>query len=167
MKKLIFAALFALVATAASAQNYIVVNSEKVFKSITAYNNAISELDKLAQSYQSQVDQKFEEVEDLYNTYQQQKAQLSTSTRQSFENAILAREKEATDLQESLFGDEGTLMKKRIELIKPIQERVFAAIEAYAKEIGAEVVLDSSNNPTLLYNAASVERTQQIINRLK
>ncbi len=167
MKKLIFAALFALVATAASAQNYIVVNSEKVFKSITAYNNAISELDKLAESYQSQVDQKFEEVEDLYNTYQQQKAQLSASTRQSFENAILAREKEATDLQESLFGDEGTLMKKRIELIKPIQERVFAAIEAYAKEIGAEVVLDSSNNPTLLYNAASVERTQQIINRLK
>lgn len=167
MKKLIFAALFALVATAASAQNYIVVNSEKVFKSITAYNNAISELDKLAQSYQSQVDQKFEEVEDLYNAYQQQKAQLSTSTRQSFENAILAREKEATDLQETLFGDEGTLMKKRIELIKPIQERVFAAIEAYAKEIGAELVLDSSNNPTLLYNAASVERTQQIINRLK
>ncbi len=167
MKKLIFAALFALVATAASAQNYIVVNSEKVFKSITAYNNAISELDKLAQSYQSQVDQKFEEVEDLYNTYQQQKAQLSASTRQSFENAILAREKEATDLQETLFGDEGTLMKKRIELIKPIQERVFAAIEAYAKEIGAELVLDSSNNPTLLYNAASVERTQQIINRLK
>ena len=167
MKKLIFAALFALVATAASAQNYIVVNSEKVFKSITAYNNAISELDKLAQSYQSQVDQKFEEVEDLYNAYQQQKAQLSASTRQSFENAILAREKEATDLQESLFGDEGTLMKKRIELIKPIQERVFAAIEAYAKEIGTEVVLDSSNNPTLLYNAASVERTQQIINRLK
>lgn len=167
MKKLIFAALFALVATAASAQNYIVVNSEKVFKSITAYNNAISELDKLAESYQSQVDQKFEEVEDLYNTYQQQKAQLSASTRQSFENAILAREKEATDLQESLFGDEGTLMKKRIELIKPIQERVFAAIEAYAKEIGAEMVLDSSNNPTLLYNAASVERTQQIINRLK
>lgn len=167
MKKLIFAALFALVATAASAQNYIVVNSEKVFKSITAYNNAISELDKLAQSYQSQVDQKFEEVEDLYNTYQQQKAQLSASTRQSFENAILAREKEATDLQETLFGDEGTLMKKRIELIKPIQERVFATIEAYAKEIGAELVLDSSNNPTLLYNATSVERTQQIINRLK
>lgn len=167
MKKLIFAALFALVATAASAQNYIVVNSEKVFKSITAYNNAISELDKLAQSYQSQVDQKFEEVEDLYNTYQQQKAQLSASTRQSFENTILAREKEATDLQETLFGDEGTLMKKRIELIKPIQERVFAAIEAYAKEIGAELVLDSSNNPTLLYNAASVERTQQIISRLK
>lgn len=164
---MIFAALFALVATAASAQNYIVVNSEKVFKSITAYNNAISELDKLAQSYQSQVDQKFEEVEDLYNTYQQQKAQLSASTRQSFENAILAREKEATDLQETLFGDEGTLMKKRIELIKPIQERVFAAIEAYAKEIGAEMVLDSSNNPTLLYNAASVERTQQIISRLK
>lgn len=167
MKKWIFAALFALVGVVASAQNYIVVNSEKVFKSITAYNNAISELDKLAQAYQDQVEQKYEEVEELYNTYQQQKASLTSTTRQSFENVILTREKEAGELQESLFGEEGALMKRRIEMIKPIQEQVFAIIEAYAKEVGAELVLDSANNPTLLYNAASVERTQQIINRLK
>ena len=58
-------------------------------------------------------------------------------------------------------------MKKRIEMISPIQKRVFAAIETYAKQAGADLVLDSANNPTLLYNNPSVERTQQVIEALK
>ena len=167
MKQLIFTVALLLMGIAATAQNTIVVNSEKIFKSIAAYNTAIAELDKLAEQYQQQVDTKFAEVEELYNKYQSQRAQLSAATRQNFEQVILQKEQEATEFQESLFGQEGTLMKKRVELIKPIQERVFKAIEAYAKQVGAEVVIDSSNNPTLLYNTASVERTQQLIDSLK
>ncbi|MBO5189135.1 MAG: OmpH family outer membrane protein [Alistipes sp.] len=167
MKQLIFTVALLLMGIAATAQNTIVVNSEKIFKSIAAYNTAIAELDKLAEQYQQQVDTKFAEVEELYNNYQSQRAQLSAATRQNFEQVILQKEQEATEFQESLFGQEGTLMKKRVELIKPIQERVFKAIEAYAKQVGAEVVIDSSNNPTLLYNTASVERTQQLIDSLK
>ena len=59
------------------------------------------------------------------------------------------------------------LMKRRVALIKPIQEKVFAAIEAYAKQTGAEVVIDSSNNPTLLYTAPSAERTDEVNKSLK
>lgn len=167
MKRLILIAAFLLTAGALSAQNYIIVNSEKVFKSVEAYNTAISDLDSLAKQYQEQVDAKFDEVETLYNNYMAQKASLSASARQAREALILAREKEAQQFQESLFGQEGILMKKRIELIQPIQKRVFAAIEAYAKQAGADLVLDSSNNPTLLYNDPSVERTQQVIEALK
>lgn len=167
MKKLIFAALFILAGSAAMAQNYIVVNSEKVFKSLDSYNKAISELDQLAESYQKQVDAKFEEVENLFTTYERQRNSLSSAARQSFENQILQKEKEANEFQESLFGQEGTLMKRRIALIKPIQEQVFAAIESYAKATGAEVVIDSSNNPTLLYTAPSAERTDEVIKQLK
>ena len=165
MKRLI--AAFLLTAGALSAQNYIIVNSEKVFKSVEAYNTAISDLDSLAKQYQEQVDAKFDEVETLYNNYMAQKASLSASARQAREALILAREKEAQQFQESLFGQEGVLMQKRLELIQPIQKRVFAAIEAYAGQAGADLVLDSSNNPTLLYNNPSVERTQQVIEALK
>ena len=143
------------------------MNSEKVFKSVEAYNTAISDLDSLAKQYQEQVDAKFDEVETLYNNYMAQKASLSASARQAREALILAREKEAQQFQESLFGQEGVLMQKRLELIQPIQKRVFAAIEAYAGQAGADLVLDSSNNPTLLYNNPSVERTQQVIEALK
>ena len=161
MKRLILIAAFILTAGTLAAQNYIIVNSEKVFKSVAAYNKAISDLDELAKQYQEQVDAKFAEVEALYNAYMNQKASLSATTRQTRENAILAREKEAQTFQESLFGNDGALMKKRI------QKKVFAAIEAYAKQAGADVVLDSANNPTLLYTNPSVERTQQLIDILK
>lgn len=167
MKRLILIAAFVLTAGTLSAQNYIIVNSEKIFKSVDAYNTAISDLDKLAKQYQTQVDAKFAEVESLYNNYVSQKTTLSSAARQVREDTILTKEKEAQEYQESLFGQEGTLMKKRVEMITPIQKQVFAAIETYAKQAGADVVIDSANNPTLLYTNPSVERTQQVIDALK
>ncbi|MBE6181744.1 MAG: OmpH family outer membrane protein [Rikenellaceae bacterium] len=167
MKRLILLAILLLSSSAIMAQNYIVVNSEKIFKSIAAYNQALTSLDELAKQYQSQVDSRFAAVEQLYNNYVAQKAMLSATARQTREEAILAKEKEAQQFQESLFGNEGALMKKRLELIQPIQQRVFAAIEAYAKQVGADMVIDSSNNPTLLYNNAKIDRTQQVIETLK
>ena len=167
MKRLILIAVFVLTAGTLAAQNYIIVNSEKVFKSIDAYNTALSTLDKLAEQYQDMVDAKFAEVETLYNNYMNQKASLTAATRQTRENDILAKEKAAQEYQETLFGNDGTLMKKRIEMIEPIQKQVFSAIEAYAKQVGADVVLDSANNPTLLYTNPRVDRTQQFIDVLK
>lgn len=167
MKRLILIAAFVLSAGTLAAQNYIIVNSEKVFKSIDAYNTALSTLDKLAEQYQDMVDAKFAEVETLYNNYMNQKASLTAATRQTRENDILAKEKAAQEYQKTLFGNDGTLMKKRIEMIEPIQKQVFSAIEAYAKQVGADVVLDSANNPTLLYSNPSVDRTQQVIDVLK
>ena len=163
MKRLILIAVFVLTTGTLAAQNYIIVNSEKVFKSIDAYNTALSTLDKLAEQYQDMVDAKFAEVETLYNNYMNQKASLTAATRQTRENDILAKEKAAQEYQETLFGNDGTLMKKRIEMIEPIQKQVFSAIEAYAKQVGADVVLDSANNPTLLYSNPSVDRTQQVL----
>ena len=66
MKRLILTLMAVVAATAASfAQNYIVVNSEKIFKAIEAYNTAITELDQLAEGYQKEVDAKFKAVETL------------------------------------------------------------------------------------------------------
>ena len=126
MKRLILIAAFVLSAGTLAAQNYIIVNSEKVFKSIDAYNTALSTLDKLAEQYQDMVDAKFAEVETLYNNYMNQKASLTAATRQTRENDILAKEKAAQEYQETLFGNDGTLMKKRIRFFprsKPMPNR--------------------------------------------
>lgn len=168
MKRFFLIALFAVAAAGTlSAQNYIIVNSEKVFKSLDAYNSAINELDNLAEQYQNQVDAKFAEVETLYNNYMSQKTSLSAAARQSRETSILTKEKEAAEYQERIFGAEGTLMKRRLELIQPIQKKVFDAIASYAVKVGADMVLDSANNATLLYNAPKVDHTQQLIEALK
>lgn len=167
MKRLILFAAALLAAGTLAAQNCIIVDSEKIFKSIDAYNQAISDLDDLAKQYQEQVDNRFQEVETLYNNYMNQKASLPATTRQVREQAILDKEKEAQQFQESLFGQEGTLMKKRLELIQPIQKKVFDAINAYAQSHGYDLVLDSASNPTLLYNAPKLDQTEGVIKSLK
>ena len=167
MKRLILTSLLLLSVTVLAAQNYIVVNSEQVFKSIDAYNKALTELDELARQYQQQVDNRYTVIEQLYQSYVAQKASLTAAARQSRENDILNREQEAQEYQESIFGSEGTLMKKRQELIQPIQKRVFEAIERYARQAGADAVLDSANNPTLLYFNPRIDHTQQVIQALK
>ncbi len=159
--------LTAMCVCSAFAQKYVVVDSEKIFKSIAKYNEAIASLDELSKQYQSAVDAKFEQVEKAYNSYMSQKASLSAAARTQMEQQILAAEKSATEYQESVFGAEGVIMKKRIELIQPIQNRVFAAIEEYAKAQGADMVVDKASNATLLYVSTAVDRTQAIIDMLK
>lgn len=152
---------------AASAQNYALVNSEKIFKSIESYNTAISELDKMAQEYQAEVDEKFKAVENLYNAYMQRKSQLSEASQAANEENIIKKEQEATEFQESIFGTDGELMKKRLELIQPIQKLVFSTIEEYAKAKGYDMVIDISQNATMLYYSPKADHTEAIIAELK
>ena len=168
MKRLIMALALTLGLTvSASAQNYAVVNSEKVFKSVEKYNAAITQLDELAKQYQAQVDAKFEEVEKLYNAYMQRKASLSEASQQANEENIIKKEQEATEFQESIFGTDGELMKKRLELIQPIQKQVFAAIEEYAKQKGYDMIIDVAQNATMLYYSSKADKTTELIAILK
>lgn len=167
MKRLFLVVAIALMSIGyAAAQKNIVVDSEKIFRSINEYNTALSTLDKEAKEYQAAVDAKFADIEKLYNTYTQQKAQLPQSERTRREQEILSLERAATTYQESIFGADGVMMKRRIELIQPIQRRVFAAIEEYAKQNGVDIVLDKASNASLLYNSATADHTMQIISIL-
>lgn len=163
---LIAALVMGFVATA-TAQNYAVVDSEKIFKSIDAYNQALEQLDELAEKYQAEVDAKFEKVENLYNAYMQRKATLSQSAQKANEDNIIKLEEEATKFQESIFGTDGELMKKRLELIQPIQKKVFTAIEEYAKQKGYDMIIDVAQNATMLYYAPKADKTTELIAILK
>lgn len=168
MKRSILVAILAvMVCGAASAQRLFVLDSEKVFKSLDEYNAAITTLDNLSKDLQKKVDEKYAEVETLYNSYMSQRETLSAATRQTVEQQILAKEEAAGKYQESLFGPEGELMKQRKALIEPIQKRVFDAIELYSKLNGYDVAIDKASNTTLLYSSAAADHTQQIIDMLK
>ena len=167
MKRLILTLALVLSAAFASAQNYAVVNSEKIFKSIDQYNQAISQLDQMANDYQTKVDAKFEEVEKIYNAYMQRRSQLSAASQQANEENILKLEQEAQKYQESIFGTDGELMKKRLELIQPIQKKVFDTIKQYAEKKGYDMIIDISQNATMLYYSERADHTDEIISILK
>ena len=167
MKRLILTLALVLSAAFASAQNYAVVNSEKIFKSIDQYNQAITQLDQMANDYQKQVDAKFEEVEKIYNAYMARRAQLSQASQQANEENILKLEQEAQKYQETIFGTDGELMKKRLELIQPIQKKVFDTIKKYAEQKGYDMIIDISQNATMLYYSERADHTDEIIAILK
>lgn len=168
MKRTILTVILALATIGfATAQKYCVVDSEKIFKSLDEYNQAITKLDELGKAYQEEVDKKYKSIETLYNNYMAQRNSLSSSAQASIEQQILQKEEEAQKYQQEVFGEDGTLMKSRVELIKPIQTKVFAAIETYAKANGFDLVLDKASNTTMLYSNPAVDHTAKIIETLK
>ncbi|MDR2891247.1 MAG: OmpH family outer membrane protein [Alistipes sp.] len=166
-KTILILAAMVLSAGAAFAQNYMVVDSEKIFKSIDAYNSALTQVDADAERYQTQIDNAFNELETTFNDYQARKASMTAADRATTEQRIIAREEEIAKFQEETFGENGTVMTKRVELIKPIQDRVFAAIETYAAQRGYDIVIDLASNPTVLYHKPGVNHTDAIIALVK
>lgn len=167
MKRFIVTVMAIVSAVSLSAQGVIVVDSEKIFRSLDEYNAALAEIEAMSESYQVLIDAKFADIERLFNEYAATRAQYSTTARQSIETTILEREQAATKLQEEYFSSDGVVMKRRVELIAPIQKRVFAAIDEYAKSQGVDMVIDKASNPSMLYVSSAVDHTQGVIDELK
>lgn len=167
MKKLFLLAVMMAGCFTAYSQGYIFIDSEKVFKSIGDYNNAIQSLETQAEAAQKRIDDTFERIDQLYNNYEAQRAYLSESARATREEEIIRMEREINQFEESYFGQDGEFMKTRVSLIKPIQDRVFAAINGYAQSNGYTMVVDIVNNQTLLYYSPALDKTQEIIDLLK
>ena len=111
--------------------------------------------------------QKYKEIEQLYSKYQADKVLLSDKAQEQREDEIIQKEKEARDFQKAKFGPEGELFKKRQELVKPIQDKVYSAIEAYAKKRGYDFIYDRSSNASMLYANPELDKTQDLIDSLK
>ncbi len=167
MKKIFLTLALAAACTAVFAQKHMVVNTEKIFKALPRYTQAIAQIDKLAEQYQGVIDQNYASIEKLFNEYQAQKAYMSESARRQREEIIIAREKEVEKYQEEKFGAEGEIIKKRVELIKPIQDAVFAVISKYAEANGYTLVIDVTGNPSVIFYSPSVDKTEEIIKLAK
>lgn len=121
-------------ATQVEAQNYMVVNSQLIFKSLDEYNKATEEVDALGKQYQKNIDEAYAKVEEMFNQYQEQKGYLSQTTRNERENLIIENEKRINEYQEKVFGQGGDLMKRRVELIKPIQDNVLRLLRSLQRQ---------------------------------
>ena len=168
MKKTLLTGVTAfLAAFTLQAQNYMIVNTEKIFKSIPAYTQALETLEQQTETYQKNIDDAYAQIEALYQDYESKKSMLPEATRIVREDEIIQREREVIKYEEAVFGQEGELIKKRIELIKPIQDKVFAAIDKYAKDNNFGLVLDIASNPSILYYSPSLDKTDEIIELTK
>ena len=165
MKKILLAILLVM-PLVTHAQKYACVNTEYILSNIPDYASAQSKLDKQSAAWQKEIEDKFQEIDKLYKTFQQEAYLLPENLKHKREDELKAKEAEARELQNKYFGPGGDLDKKRSELMKPIQDRVYNAIERLAKEKSYAFILDKSGSATLLYVNAKYDISDQVLDLL-
>jgi len=152
MKKLILTIAVILSAFAVTtAQKYAYVDSDYILNNIPEYQDALDILDEFSIEWQKEIEAKFAEVDKLYKDYQAEAVLLPEDMKAQRENEIIQKEKEAKDLQKQRFGREGDLFTKRQELVQPIQEKVYNAIETIAETQNYAFVFDKAGSLSILY----------------
>ena len=147
MKKVFFLAALLVCSIAAQAQRFALVDMEYILKQIPAYEQANQQMESLSKQWQSEVEAKAQEAKTMYDEYQKNASNLSATQKTAQENAIIAKEKEAADLRKKYFGPEGEGMKKRQELITPIQDAIYNAIKDIATQKNYDCLLYTSPSP--------------------
>ena len=155
MKKLLIAVLLSAVAFYGNAQKYACVDTEYILSNVPEYKQA-----------QKEVEAKFQTVDKLYKAFQAEAVLLPADLKTQKENEIIAAEKDAKNLQKRRFGNDGDLTKKRSELVKPIQDRIYNAIEKVAREKNYSVVFDKSGGATILYVESKTDISDLVLAEL-
>ncbi len=167
MKRLFFVLLLmAGAAFTGQAQRYCVIDSKYILEKLVDYKDAQTRLDQQSKTWQTEIDNQMADVDRMYKSYQAERAMLSDEMRKKREDEIVARERSVKELQKQRFGYEGDLFKKRQELIKPIQDRVYTAVQKVATAKGYDIVLDKAGGVTLFYANPTLDKSDDVLKQL-
>ena len=150
----------------AYAQKIAVVDINAVLQELPEYMSAQQELDKVAAEWNQEIAGEYDKIKSLYNKYQAEQVLLSDEVKAQREEEIMQKEKMVRELQKRKFGSEGELFLKRREVVNPIQEKVFAAIETFALDRGYDLVLDKAGSAGVLFVGDDFDKTDLIKRRL-
>ncbi len=145
-----------------SAQRVALVDVNEILENLDDYQAAQNEIDKIAAQWRQEIAQEYDKIKSMYNKYQAEQVLLSDEVRTEREEEIMEVEKEVRELQKRKFGPEGDLFRRRQELVSPIQDQVYTAIEEYAKDKGYDIILDRSSAAGLLYSNDEYNKTAEI-----
>jgi outer membrane protein len=133
------------------AQKQAFIDSQYILNNIPEYTDAQDILNNLSEKWQKEIESKHLLVKQMYEKYQAEEVLLPNDVKKKRQDAIMKKNAEVQALQKKYFGPKGELFKKREALVKPIQEKVYNAIETVATTRNIDMVFDKAGSPTLLY----------------
>jgi len=166
IKTLIAVILLIVTTTAVNAQKFAYVDSEYILKNIPEYKEAQEELDKLSIEWQKQLERRYSEIDKMYKNYQAEQILLTEDMKVKREEEIIKKEKEAKEYQKQKFGVDGELFQKRQELVKPIQDKVYQAIQDVANISSLDIVFDKSSGLTVLFSNAKYNKSDAVLKKM-
>jgi outer membrane protein len=167
MKKILLF-LFAVIVTSGSiqAQRYAVIDSKYILDKMPEYKDAQTKLDQFSALWQQEIDQKQALMDKMVKDFEAEQIMLPDNLKKKREDEIFNKEKELRDLQRKRFGFEGDLFKKRQELIKPVQDKVYNAVQKLALEKQYDFILDKSEGITIIFADPKLDKSEDILKSL-
>ena len=166
MKKVLLILVISFLATITQAQKFAYVDTDYILTKIPEFNQAQDKLDALSADWQKEIETKYADVDQMYRSYQQDQVLLTDEMKLKREEAIIKKEKSAKALQQKYFGPEGELYIKRQELIKPIQDKIYDAIQQLATNNKYAIVFDSSSDLIMLYKNNNLDKSDKVLDLL-
>jgi outer membrane protein len=149
-----------------TAQRFVYVDTEYILERLPDYKKAQEQLDQLAETWRKEIDDKYKEIDKLYRAYQAEQVLLTEDMKLQKQKEIEEKEKAARELQKQKFGYEGELFRKKQELIKPIQDKIYKEIQKMATEKAYDFVFDKSSGLSMLYATPKYDRSDDILKAL-
>ena len=168
MKKLLFVALMVLgTAVGVSAQQrYAVIDTKYILERIPAYKEADAKLKLIGEQWQKEIDDLQVQLDKMYKNYESEQFMLTEALKKKREDELFEKEKQVRDLQKKRFGYEGDLFKERQRLIKPVQDKVYDAIQKIATSRSYDFVLDKSEGITIIFADPKLDKSDDVLKEL-
>ena len=166
MKKILLSLTLLVMAISASAQKFALIDMEYILKNVPAYERANEQLNQVSKKWQAEVEALNTEAATMYKNYQNEVVFLSEEQKKKKQDAIMKKEKEASELKRKYFGPEGELFKKRTALIAPLQEEIYNVVKEISELRGYSLVLDRASDAGIIFASPKIDISNEVLQKL-
>ncbi len=165
-KLLLFVSILILSANAVQAQRYAIIDTKYILDKMPEFKNADKQLAEIGAQWQKEIDTKQTELNAMYRNFDAEQFMLSDELKKKREDQLFNMEKDIRELQKKRFGYEGDLFKERQRLVKPVQDKVYNAIQKIAVNRGYDFVLDKSEGITVIFADPKLDKSEDVLKEL-
>jgi outer membrane protein len=145
------------------AQRYAIIDTRYILEKIPEYKEANTRLEETAEAWQKEIDLLQSDLDKMYRQLDAERAMLTPELLKKREDEIFNKEKQVRDLQRKRFGYEGDYFRKKQELVKPIQDKVYNAVQKLATERMYDFILDKSEGITVIFADPKLDKSDDVL----
>lgn len=166
MKNLVFSLLIILGTSFAFGQKYGYIDSDYILENVPEYKEAKDKLNKLADRWTKDIEDRYAVLKMKKDNFAREEVLLPTEEKTKRKEEITKLETEVLEVQKMRFGVNGDYFNKRQELVKPIQDKVFDALQKIASKKNYTFVFDKANQSNLVYADSKTDLSNDVLKEL-
>jgi len=166
MKKIFLILLLLSFGQIVAAQKFGYIDSDYILSQLPEYKEAQAEHERLAKSWQNEIQQMYKVIEGMYSELKAEEVLLTPEMKEERLAEIKTKEEEVKEYNNKVFGYEGLFFLKKEELIKPVLETLFEATEKVSKAHRLQFMFDKSADMVMIYTDPIHDYTDYVLEEL-